>query len=245
VTAARLLPVPRQLLLAAPGYGILLLLAALAFWPGYLAVPKRELGGWVHFHAATATLWMLLLVAQPLAIRRGHYALHRRLGRLSPLLALFVVAGFVGLAHSQLQGKTGSEFATDAYFGYVRLVIVTLFVVTYVLGWLNRRSPQIHARYMICTGLSVIDPIFHRIAARLTGFADHNYQILTFGIVFAVLIALIVAERKATTGRHVFPAVLAAYFVCGLPLFLDFYEWTPVWTAWKAAVASFARLPIP
>lgn len=243
MTDARPLPVPRQLLLAAPGYALLLLLAVVAFWPGYVAVPKSTLGGWVHFHAATATLWMLLLIAQPLAIRNAHFELHRRLGRLSPALALLVVIGFVGLTHSQLQGKTGMEFAIDAYFGYVRLVIVGLFVVTYGLGWRNRRDPPVHARYMICTGLSVIDPIFHRIAARVMEFTDHNYQILTFGIVYALLLALMVTERKATTGRHVFPAVLAAYVVGGLPLLLDFYEWGPVWTAWKAAVAWFAQLP--
>jgi hypothetical protein len=243
VTPARTLPVPRQLLLAAPGYSLLLLLAVSAFWEGYLAVPKATIGGWVHFHAATATLWMLLLVAQPLAIRGGHYELHRRLGRLSPALALLVIAGFIGLTHSQLQGKTGSEFAIDAYFGYVRLVIVSLFIATYALGWRNRRNPPVHARYMICTGLSVIDPIFHRIAARAMDFADHNYQVLTFGIVYAILVAFIFAERKATTGRHVFPAVLAAYVIGGLPLLFDFYEWGPVWTAWKAAVAWFAQLP--
>lgn len=241
--SSRALPVPRQLLLAAPGYALLLLLAVVAFWPGYLAVPKITLGGWVHFHAFTATLWMLFLVAQPLAIRNGHYELHRRIGKLSPALAIAVVAGFVGLAHSQLQGKTGSDFAIDAYFGYVRLVIVSLFIATYVLGWRNRRNPPVHARYMICTGLSVIDPIFHRIVARAMDFTDHNYQILTFGIVYAILAAFIVAERRATTGRHVFPAVLAAYVVGGLPLLLDFYEWGPVWAAWKSAVAWFAQLP--
>lgn len=245
MTAARALPVPRQLLLAAPAYALLLLLAVSAFWEGYLAVPKVTLGGWVHFHAISATLWMLLLVAQPLAIRSGHYALHRRIGRLSPALALLVVAGFIGLAHAQLQGKTGREFAIDAYFGYIRLVLVSLFIASYVLGWRNRRDPQIHARYMVCTGLSVIDPIFHRLAARAMNFTDHNYQILTFGIVYAILVALILAERRETKGRHVFPAVLAAWVVGGLPLLLKFYEWGPVWTAWKAAVAWFAQLPLP
>lgn len=243
MTITRALPVPRQLLLAAPGYALLLLLAVVAFWPGYVAVPKGTLGGWVHFHAITATLWMLLLIAQPLAIRKGGYELHRRLGQLSPALALAVVAGFIGLTHSQLHGKTGSEFAVDAYFGYVRMVIVGLFIATYVLGWRNRRSPPVHARYMMCTGLSVIDPIFHRIAARAMDFTDHNYQILTFGIVYAILAAFILAERKATTGRHVFPAVLTAYVLGGLPLLLDFYAWGPVWSAWKSAVAWFAQLP--
>lgn len=235
---------PSRLQLAGPAYAALLLLAFVAFWPGYLKLPKESLGFWVHWHAVSGTLWMLLLIVQPLAIRWRQRRLHRLLGRASAVLMPVVVVGFIGLAHSSIKGTTGSDFAVHAYFGYIRVVLVTVFVGAYVLGWMNRHDAPVHARYMICTGLAVIDPIFHRIAARVAGHADFNYQLLTFGLVCAVLVALIYAERRETAGKHVFPMALAAFVVGGLPPALDFHTWGPVWSAWKSFMGAFAALPV-
>jgi len=51
--------------------GLLLALALGAFWPMYLSKPFAALDRYTHAHAAVGLAWMLLLVAQPLAMRRG------------------------------------------------------------------------------------------------------------------------------------------------------------------------------
>jgi hypothetical protein len=229
---------------ASPFYATLLALALVAFWPGYLAAPSLELNGWVHLHAASATLWILMLIGQPLAIRSGRRTLHVWLGRSSLLLVPVILVGFVGLAHSSMQGKSPQGQAVDAYFLYIRVVLVTIFMGAYVLGMLNRRRPAVHARYMVCTGLTLVDPVVHRIAQRVMGGADLNYQLLTFGVVCAVLTLLIVTERHAIHGRRVFPLALAAFVIGGLPLALDFYTWGAPWVTWKAWSAMFAALPL-
>jgi hypothetical protein len=233
-----------QLRWAAPFYAMLTALALVAFWPGYLAIPRFQLSAWVHFHAATGTLWMLMLIAQPWAILSGRRRLHVYLGRISVLLAPLVVVGFVGLAHSSMQGKTPQGQATDAYFFYIRVVLATIFLATYVMGLINRRNPPVHSRYMMCTGLSLVDPVVHRLARRAMDGADINYQLLTFGIVCAILLFLILAERNSSSGRSVFPAVLTAFIIGGLPLALDFHTWGAPWTLWKSFSSEFARLPL-
>ncbi|MBC7771411.1 MAG: hypothetical protein H7210_02835 [Pyrinomonadaceae bacterium] len=233
-----------QMRWAAPFYAMLMALALIAFWPGYLAIPKLQLSGWVHFHAFTGTLWMLVLIAQPWAILSGRRRLHVYLGRISVLLAPLVVVGFVGLAHSSMQGKAPQAQATDAYFFYIRVVLVTIFVATYVMGWINRRSTPVHSRYMMCTGLALIDPVVHRIAQRAMGGADLNYQLLTFGIVCAILLWLMFAERNSASGRRVFPAVLIAFIIGGIPLAFDFHTWGAPWVVWKSWSSQFAALPL-
>lgn len=47
---------------------ILLALAPLAFWPGYLPKLFETSNGYVHMRAITATLWILMLIVQPLLI---------------------------------------------------------------------------------------------------------------------------------------------------------------------------------
>ncbi len=225
-------------------YIVLMALAMVAFWPGYLAVPKSELGGWTHFHAATGTLWIIMLIVQPWAIRSGRRTLHIRLGRISFLLAPLVIVGFVGLAHSSMQGKSPQGQAVDAYFFYIRIVLVTIFVGSYVMGAISRRTPEVHSRYMLCTGLPLIDPVVHRIAQRLMGGADLNYQLLTFAIPCAILVLLIGMARHSKPARRALSAVLFAFIVGGLPLALDFHTWGTPWTYWKELSRQFAGLPL-
>jgi len=227
----------------------LLVLTVVAFWPGYVAQPMGSIGGWTHFHAAMGTLWLLMLIVQPMAIHAGRRRLHRIVGRMSYVLMPAVLVSFVGLSHSTMQGKTGMEFAVLAYFFYIRVVLVSIFVVAYAMAIVNRHNPAVHARYMVCTGLALIDPVGHRLAHRfelwMFGSEDFNYQFLTFGLVCVILIALIWMERRARSGRQVFPLMLAAFTVGALPLVFEFYKYHSLWEPWKAFAKSFAELPIP
>jgi hypothetical protein len=219
-------------------------LAVIAFWPGYLAAPTSSLNGWTHFHAATGTLWLVLLIVQPWAIRRGHRNLHVILGRSSMILAILVIVGFVGLAHSSMQGKSRKEQAVDAYFFYIRFVLVTIFVVAYVLGLHHRRDSEVHSRYMLCTGLPLLDPVLHRIAQRIAGGADLNYQMLTFGLACVLLLLLMRSAREVAQARAAISVILVLFIVGGTPLALEFYRWGTPWVQWKAFAKGFAELPL-
>ena len=225
-------------------YAALLMLAIVAFWPGYIAVPKLELSGWTHFHAVTGTLWLLLLIAQPWAIGSGRRSLHILLGRASYVLAPLVVVGFVGLSHSSMQGKSPQGQAVDAFFLYIRFVLLAIFVGTYMLGAFQRTNREVHSRYMLCTGLPLIDPVAHRIAHRVTGDGNLNFQLLTFGVACAILVFLISVVKRPAQGRRALSLVLAAFIVGGMPIALDFYTWGAPWTYWKAVAKLFADLPL-
>jgi hypothetical protein len=230
---------------AGPAYALLFLLALIAFWPGYLSLPKAGMSSWLHLHSVAASLWMLMLIAQPVAIHSNHRDLHRRLGKSSLLLMPVLLISFVGLTHSTMRETTGPEFAVQAYFFYVRVVLVTIFVASYIMAMVNRRNSAVHSRYMVSTGLTLIDPVVHRLANRLLDDPEFNYQLVTFGLVCLILVILIWGERHARSGRYVFPVVLAAFVIGGLPLALDFYKWNAAWQFWKSVAASFAALPIP
>lgn len=81
-------------------------LTIIAFWPGYLS----RIGGekvTSHFHAITATAWMLLLAAQSRSIDRGERARHRSLGLAIFALVPLFFAGGAGVEHS-MAVATGS-----------------------------------------------------------------------------------------------------------------------------------------
>ena len=232
---------------AAPAFVLLLALSLAAFWPGYLGKPMHTVGGWTHFHAAMGTLWLLTLIVQPWAIHSGHRQLHRLIGHSSYVLVPLVLISFVGLAHASMQGHTVRDTGGLAYFFYIRLVLMSIFVFAYAGGIVNRHQPAVHARYMICTGLALVDPVVHRLAHRFELWAfdseAFDYQLLSFGLVAALLVALIWTERRARVGRHVFPLTLVAFVIGWLPLGLELYKQPVVWNAWKAFATAFAAFP--
>ena len=68
-------------------FAVSLPLVVLAFWPLYLSRPLASTDRYTHLRAVAGTLWLGLLIVQPLAIHRYNYTLHRFLGKLSFILA--------------------------------------------------------------------------------------------------------------------------------------------------------------
>ena len=64
-----------------------------SYWLRFFEVPWRH-----HVHGLTATLWFVLLVAQPYLISRGHAAQHRRYGMLALIVAGLRGGGWPGTA---------------------------------------------------------------------------------------------------------------------------------------------------
>lgn len=213
------------------------LLALFAFWPTYLS-QVRASSPYTHLHAATAALWMLLLVAQSWAIGARRVALHRRFGKASYALAPLVVVSMVLLGHSRIQGLAGQAYAIQTYILYLQLSLAALFGLSYALAVWTRRSVALHSRFMVCTALTLIDPVVIRLLFWVDSLPDWNYQWLTFGLTDLVLVALIWLERANRAGRAVFPTMLLLLIAVQLPALLGWTEGP----AWQAFARWFAGL---
>ena len=213
-----------------------LLLAAVAFWPTYLSKPT-ESSGYTHAHAATATAWMVLLILQSWAIGSRRVALHRFFGKCSYVLAPLLVLSVTLLAHSRIKGISGEAYAIQTYILYLQVSLAVLFAVSYGLAIWNRRSVARHSRFMVCTALTLVDPVLIRILLWIDPAPTWNYQWLTFGVTDLVLLVLIWLERSNRAGRGVFPAMLGLFVAIQLPALLG---WTdgPLWQAFARWFAS-------
>jgi len=209
-----------------------LLLALAAFWPSYISKPLAS-GGFTHLHAATATLWMLMLIAQSWAIDRRRVALHRALGKSSWLLAPLLVVTVLLVAHERIAGAPAQAYAIQTYILYLQLSLAALFAISYAFAIATRRSVARHSRFMICTALTLVDPIVIRLLFWIDTTPAWNYQWLTFGLTDLAFLVLIGLERENRAGRGVFPAMLALFAAAQLPALLGLTE--------SAAWQGFAR----
>jgi hypothetical protein len=240
--ASNLRESPRTFHLAASGpfFASLLALAMITFWPTYVSLPPSANSPYTHFHAMVATLWVLLLIAQPMLIRSGRVRTHRALGKVSWGLAPVFVIAVVLLAHNRISGLEGPAFQMQSFILYLQISLTCVFALSYGLAMATRKSMVHHARFMVCTGLTLIDPVVIRLLLWIDRTPDWNYWWLTFGLTDLVLLVLIWLERNARRGRGVFPAMLVVFVVAQIPALFQLTG--QAW--WQSFARWFVALPL-
>lgn len=225
----------------AAGSLALLLLSLVAFWPTYLSRPFASLEAYAHFHAIVGAIWLVLLLVQALFIKAHQFQLHRLAGRLSYLLAPLFALSSVVLAHSRFSRMDTATFEREAYTLFLPLAAALLFVAAFSLALVHRRSPRLHARFMACTALLLVDPVVGRFLAfyvvELPEF--WHYQLITFGLECAMLAALYRTLPTRSPERRVFARFAATYAVV-----LVLWFFAPRTSAWVAWARWFRELPI-
>ena len=218
-------------------FAALLVAAGFAFWPRYLsrfALPE-PIDRYTHFHAAVATLWCLLLIVQPFLVRGGRRELHRKLGALAWVAGPLLVVASLLLTHARFRAMDAAAFRAEAPNMYLPLQATVTFTWAWALAMALRRTQPLHARFMIATGLTLIDPVVGRILGFYAPpFANPlHYQLVTFGLCDAVLLALLERPRMAPRqkrifllGAAVFPVVHFGWFTLAQrPAWLRIAEW--------------------
>lgn len=230
-------PTNRNLPFNNSGYYFIALFALViaGFWPSYFAKffnGTADFTSYLHFHAALALLWVFMLIAQPLLIRKKEFVLHRKIGKLSYVLVPLIFISIILLAHSTLRGPI-ENVGLELWVPFKDLLI---FAVGYGIAIKYRHTMAIHARGMIVAGIVLIEPALVRLILYVffpdEGFAPSGY-LTTIVLLYTLLISLIVIERKQKIGRWVFPLTLGLYifvhsvlvFQIRIPGWQTFAEW--------------------
>ena len=196
------------------GYFILILvpIVILAFWPSYFSIISSNIiapSFYAHFHGIMMIIWISLLIAQPILIRKNKLKTHRLLGKISYLIGPLVLVSMLLITHHYRRLVTTPSGITFAN--------LNVWLVCYIIAIVYRHKTSIHARAMIGTAISLLDPIFMRFMFYIVSPMLHLSYPLPFfigiGIIFGVLITLILLERKQKRGRWVFPLVLGFYVI--------------------------------
>lgn len=230
-------PIKLEYTSSAPWVIGLLLLSFLAFWQSYYLVFAVN-AGYVHFHTFTAILWFALLLIQPYLIKSRRLDLHRLLGKISYPIASIVVLSILILAHSRISNSPEEIYALRTYVLYLQLSLAIAFALTFGFAIYFRKIKSIHARLMLATTLTFIDPIFSRIfMGYIPGF-DINPQWITFGAIILTLMILSILDRKDQKAKWVFPGLLLGYTLIAIPIFFGLTRLE----AWQSFAAWYSQL---
>ncbi len=146
--------------------GFVLVVILTGFWASYFA-PIGNVPLAFHVHAFTATSWLLLLIAQSLAIHRRANALHRRMGLASFALFPLLILGFtmiINVSAARYAAREGAGIALlGPAFGIGMAVAIAAYLTLFYLALRNRRNVRLHAGYMLATPLILFESPFSRL----------------------------------------------------------------------------------
>ena len=216
------------------------LFAVWGFWVTYFARPAGSVVALEHVHGIAMFAWCFLLIAQAWLIRSGRRSLHRQTGKLSYLLVPVIVVSTVSLANYQLNQRALSH--EGLYILSLQVFILAQFLFCYVQGIRHRQAPDVHARYMVCTALPLLDPIFARILGihfLSVDLTSGIIQYITYGATDLILLTLAIWDWRSHRRLDVFVPVLGVFIATQLPTFLLVGG-----GAWRAFAAWFASLPL-
>jgi len=209
----------------------LLILAMIGFWNSYFSKIldlNIDYNFYFHFHVIMAGLWILVLITQPILIKKRKWRLHRQIGLVAHFLIGLFFISVILLTHSQQ-----SIEETVNYIGvFIPFKDLLVLSVAYFIAMRYRKVVGIHSRGMIATGIAFIEPALVRAIGNIFPSIENRY-LWTIAIIYTILILLIIIGRKYKNGQWVFPLILCLYllihsvliFRLPLGIFKNFVDW--------------------
>lgn len=191
------------------------------FWPSFFTRLDRTDAGHM-IHGISATLWMLVPIAQAWLISRRHFAWHRRLGRLAlPLVPIVVLSG-LHMVRVMVLDEPGISQPLRSKLVFLDTGSIVLFGVLVGLSLKNlyQRRFKTHAQYMACSILVVLEPGLERFLVLWVPGIDNFTVGLNVALVAmeAIVATLIYAEWRSGGVRYPYVIVLAFFVLIHLLL---------------------------
>jgi hypothetical protein len=190
------------------------------FWIPYLSeIPHFDssITVPVHLHALLLFSWIVLLVIQPLAIRRGALTLHRILGRISYVLMPLIVVSAVAMIHKEYHEHLANGIGLGAalaaeFLSISQLVLLAIFYGSAIVH-IKRHEVAAHMRYMICIALVLLPAGLARIFGYWFDIKQSLSQTYCLAVIDLCLIGLLWFDRSRHVAARPYILALAAYAV--------------------------------
>lgn len=167
-------------------------------------------------HGFVFLAWYLLFFYQTRLIYNGQVASHRKLGQLSPYLAVAMVitAIIVMVQAFRMESNGGTPFEPK-HFIMLPFNTAIMTALLFWLGYRNRMDGAAHKRYMLMLGLLILDPATGRIGINLIGIPPAGI------VIQLILILSVLWHDKRTLGYvHRVSKICLGIFIVHLLLFM-------------------------
>ena len=178
---------------------LILTIVVLGFFKTYFGLfpAFKEVTNIQHIHGLLFLLWFVMLIIQPVLIKRKLYKWHRLLGKVSYFLVPLIVLSIFFIAKEMYETMPAKvPQAKRISILYVPFYQILDFVLLYVLAILYKKKIAYHMRYMIATSLAVYGAALKRAFINLGGVNGKDAFLYTFILTDLIIIGLIIYDLK-------------------------------------------------
>ena len=161
---------------------------------------------YVHLHAFIASIWILMLIAQPILIKNRKFKLHRTIGRLSYIVFPLLILSFIPRMIKIVQ----SGNSHNIFFPLADCILLILF---YTLAIYNRKNSTKHMRYMIGLALVFLGPTVGRIGPILLGLSEIVTQNIQYLLIYIILTGLVYFDISRKNKFESYLVVIPAFII--------------------------------
>jgi hypothetical protein len=148
-----------------------------------------------HLHGSLFLLWFIMLIVQPVLIKKRKYKWHRVIGKVSYFLVPLIVVSIFFIAKEMYETAPLTQSQKIANL-YVPFYQIFNFVTLYVLAIYYKKKISYHMRYMIATSLAVYGAALKRFFINFMGISGLNAFLYTFIVTDLILLGLIIYDRR-------------------------------------------------
>jgi len=218
-------------------FALALVVTVVGFFPSYFnRLTTTDVAH--HLHGITATLWMLLLIIQPLLYRTGTMKWHRALGRTSFVLVPLIFMSGLNMIHLMMMNKENYPPGIPYQLAFIDFTVLPLFILFFILAIFHRKNIQLHARYMVCTIIGPLIPAITRLLFIIPD-VDSFDKSLNMSYVIMEIVILILLYDDWRSGKIRAPYVFALIVFSADHLLMNFAS---QWVWWRSMMDAFASL---
>ena len=200
------------------------------FWLTYFTKILAQENYRMHVHGIALLLWCLLLIVQPYLIRTKRNGLHKQVGKFSYLLVPIIAYSTVDLYKFRLSELTALSTRDYLFTASVLNALLT-FLIFYGLAIYFRKSPAIHARYMVCTVFALFTAVIDRIIRFYFSFLLPYFptvdgpvvQVVGLTLADILLVLLSIWDGRSHRKWNIFPIALGIHLLYHYSV-LNFYK---------------------
>ncbi|MEL6446525.1 MAG: hypothetical protein AAFQ62_01115 [Pseudomonadota bacterium] len=226
------------------GVSIMLLLSVAAFWRSYWSTFTTA--PWqYHVHGLSATVWMLLLIAQSWSIHHDQRSSHKTAGLATfALIPVFTAGGFLVVGTMAVGQGPFYELYGDR-LASVDIITTAVFLWFIYEALRHRRRAGLHGGYMISTVFLLMAPTLGRIMPNfvpgLTIRSMDQIHRFGYGLHVSHAIALVVLAFLITRYRRFSrPFLIAAITLVSQSIVFETLAKTD---AWDSVMRAYAGIP--
>lgn len=169
----------------------------------------------MHFHAVVMSLYVILLIVQPVLISYKKFKTHRLLGKFSYVLVPVIILSFFAMIYKENNDKilhkiTNAEFIE---FTFLNIGKLSLFGGCYLLAMIHKRNTPFHMRYIIASALVFVEPSLSRAASFSMNMDFVPSLIYSFLLTDLIFISLIFFDKITQLNYKPYVVALSAFLL--------------------------------